>query len=639
MESNLLRNLIDDEHRIVINDMGTAPVIAAMTEVLGIPQTINKFFGSTDPRIKVDCGTAVKALLINILYGRNPLVHVAESFAHLDCEVLFGKGIQVSDLSDDCLGKALEELGSNDIRKPYSQICMYSLKLHNCVAEAIHVDTTNVSVHGEYDTAPVEHFEITYGDPKSKRKDLKQLNIGMFVQQNGFPVGGNALSGNKSDAIWFRDALGEINQMFSGDLYTMPVCIFDAAGSNDDMFNKANDLVMPTIIRMSDRFSAAGEHIVKAWEEDRWSIVDKKGKVLEKPSSSSFYKLQSFDYSINDHNWRLVVAYSSELEKEKKATAERNHPKNKEKLEKSASKLSKIPFDTAEEAMAAGDMFIKEHIGLRTPFKYETSIEKKEISKYKKRGKPNKTSEKATTVEYFIKIVIGERDDNLYFEWLKQESCFVLVSNIPKDRYTAEEIFVEYKEQWVIEDKFKFLKQPVILGPIWLQKPERIKGLIFVLLLSVLVSMYICYRCMVTLQGNTNTSQDNKKSLENTHGAKTTDNLLAGKVCIQNKTEAEIPDSLTDCSASIRPSNGSQKLLTSDGRLVDRPTYKVIKKLLDPIKTIIKIDSRGNEIRKLAYETEMRRLDLVIKIGFDPIIYLEKFTPSMDLWKYNWQKC
>ena len=85
----------------------------------------------------------------------------------------------------------------------------------------------------------------------------------------------------------------------------------------------------------------------------------------------------------------------------------------------------------------------------------------------------------------------------------------------------------------------------------------------------------------------------------------------------------------------MKPTGRKQQLLISDGRLVDRPTYKVIKKVLDPIKTVIKRDSYGNKIRKFAYGTEMTRLDLVVKIGFDPIIYLEKFTLKMDLWEYT----
>ena len=50
-------------------------------------------------------------------------------------------------------------------------------------------------------------FDVTFGDPKSKRKDLNQTNIGLFVQQDGLPIGGTGLAGNTSDVIWFREAM------------------------------------------------------------------------------------------------------------------------------------------------------------------------------------------------------------------------------------------------------------------------------------------------------------------------------------------------------------------------------------------------------------------------------------------------
>lgn len=628
--TNYSSNMIDDTFEI-INDMGTAPIVGAMVEVLRIPEAVNRLLGQSDPRTIVDTGTAIKALIVNVLYGRTPLVHVEESFKHLDCEVLFGKGLKASDLNDDCLGKALEVVGNIDTRKLYSEICMHALELHNVLVEEIHVDTTNISVYGEYSSSQAKDFEITYGDPKSKRKEFKQLNIGLFVQQNGFPIGGNALSGNKSDVTWFREALEELNGIFSGDIYTMPICIFDAAGSNEEMFRKANNLSVPTIIRLSDRFNITGEHIGKAWEDGQWEIVNKKGKILEIEPKGDVYKLRSFDTSFDGVKWRLIVVYSSELKKLKESTANRNYPKQKEKLNKIVKKLSNKEFDTFDEANKEGNSFIEKNIKPSAPFKYEISVEERVTEKYAKRGKPNGSSEKTITVKYHVNLVIGERDEALYEEWLKQESCFVLVSNVPEERCNGEELFREYKEQWVVEDKFRFLKQPVVLGPIWLQKPERIKGLVFVLLLAVLVNMYICFRCTISLQGkSSDASKDKEPECQDDKITKKETNLNDNrKISVNGNVDAQPILNVF----SIPTYN--QKILTTDRRSIDKPTYKIIKKLLDPMKTLIKLDSSGNQVRKFAYRTEGRMLDLVMKIGFNPIIYLEQFSQHMDLWSYN----
>ena len=623
---NSYSNLIDDNFKIIINDMGTAPVVGAMIEVLRIPEAVNKLVGEPDPRTKVDTGTAIKALIINLLYGRDPLVHVEESFKHLDCEVLFGEGLKASDLNDDCLGKSLEVLGNQDIRQLYSKICMYAMELHSVLAKEIHVDTTNISVYGEYNSPQGKDFEVTYGDPKSKRKEFKQLNIGLFVQQDGFPVGGNALSGNKSDVIWFREALEELNEIFAGDIETMPICIFDAAGSNEEMFKKANVHSVPTIIRLSDRFNITEEHIDKAWEDGRWELVNKKGELLEIEPKKDFYKLRIFETSFDRFDWRLIVVYSSELEKLKESTAKRNYPKKKEKLDDMAKKLSKIKFETVDKANEAGRIFIEKNIKKSSPFKYEISVEESVTEKYSKRGKPSEKSEKTVCVKYLLKLNIGERDEELYAEWIKQESCFVLVSNVPQKRCSDKEIFREYKEQWVVEDKFRFLKQPVVLGPIWLQKQSRIKGLVFVLLLAVLVNMYICFRCAVALKGTLPDAYGNKSF-------KNKDNEIIVK---EHNVDVEDENThvQTILNQSLKPIY-NQKILTTDGRSVEKPTYKVIKRLLEPLKTIFGLDKTGNQVRKFAYRTEGRTLDLILKIGFDPIIYLEKFSPHMDLWRYN----
>lgn len=142
--------------------------------------------------------------------------------------------------------------------------------------------------------------------------------------------------------------------------------------------------------------------------------------------------------------------------------------------------LSEIKFVSLEDAEAAGHLFAAKNFTLSKPFKWEMKIETIVKEKYLRKGKPTETSEKITIIEYHVNINVLVVDNDIYEKWLRQESCFVLVTNVPKERLTDEAVLREYKEQWVVEDKFKLLKKPVVLGPIWLQKKERINGLIFV---------------------------------------------------------------------------------------------------------------------------------------------------------------
>ena len=159
---------IDDEHKIQIKDMGITPVVAAMIDVLMIPAILDRHFGSLDPRKKIDVGLASKALIIDILRGRSPLLRVMNGFQSLDCGVLLGEGLVPADINDDCLGDALEVLGKNDCRALYSEICLRALKLHGCSLETAHIDTTNFTVYGEYGEDNPKDFEITYTKPKKQ---------------------------------------------------------------------------------------------------------------------------------------------------------------------------------------------------------------------------------------------------------------------------------------------------------------------------------------------------------------------------------------------------------------------------------------------------------------------------------------
>jgi len=585
-----------------VNSLGMKPVIAAMCDVLLIPEFIDQFIGQLDPRVKITIGVLIKAMIINILIGRTPLVHVENTFSKFECEILLGQGINPRDLNDDRLGDALEKLGGLDYHKLYSNICMRAIEIHNVKTKAIHVDTTNFSLEGSYVNPAVGVFDVMFGDPKSKRKDLKQANIGLFVQQDGLPIGGDGLAGNTSDVTWFRDAMEQLSKTFNGDLNTRPIGIYDAAGSNIEMFDKAVLLEMPSIIRLSDRFKITVEHINKAWDQDNWVEVGTCVSNSELKKNASIYKITSFDVPLGISDWRLIVVYSSELEKLKIANAKRNIPKNKVKIEKLCVKLSKTKFISQKDAEAAGQLFAKKNFTLKTPFKWEMRTEKIVKDKYLKKGKPTDKSEKVTTIEYNVYIQVLDVDNAMYEQWIREESCFVLVTNVPKERLTDVEVLREYKDQWVVEEKFKFLKSPVVLGPVWLQKKERINGLIFVLLLSVLTSMYICYRI--------------DSSLKNDEAA-----------------IKEEPPTIPQKDTLKKNSQVGKRILTSDGRLVERPTFKTISGVLCSLKVTGAYENK-KLVHKFQYGTQLRLLKIVELIGFNPSIYIKSFSTRMDIWGF-----
>ena len=291
MTINNLQDLIAKQAEFIF-DIKTAPIIGAMIESLAIPEIIDQYVGPVHPNAKLSTGILVKGLIVNILYGRTPLVHVENSFKILDCEVVFGKDVFASDFNDDRLGDALDAMSEINCSKAFSEVCQRGLTIHGALVKYAHTDSTAVAVEGEYKSLPLEDgFDITFGHPKNKRVDLKQVMVGATVQQNGLPIGGKGLAGNTSDAVYFRDAMDEMANFLECNLSTGPIHIVDAAGGNEEMFDKLCDNKMPAIIRLPETFKDNKVCTELAWEQNRWVDI---GSVASDPDKATQYRVTVF---------------------------------------------------------------------------------------------------------------------------------------------------------------------------------------------------------------------------------------------------------------------------------------------------------------------------------------------------------
>lgn len=614
LTQEMFKHLIDQSDDTIF-EMGLYPICAGICRALAIPRIIDREVGPLDPRCKLSIGQIVLAFIINILHGRKPLSHMAASFAKVDCGVLFGEGITHEDFTEDRLGTALDLISELDHRKIASEISLRALEIHGVPTHSSHIDTTNVSLFGDFDGHQEEDFEITYGNAKDGSKNKKLVSFGGAVQQDGLPIFGEGLSGNKSDVIWFRTAMDEMAGYFRGDLMDNPILVYDAAASNEDMFDKAGDEEMPCITRLSANFNAVEDHINLAWADDEWQEVG----VLANESNdkSASYRIRSYDVKLGEYDWRLLVVHSSALQSTKEATAERKLLEAKAELAKAAKNLSKKSHETPEEALEAAEEFLEKRRGYKRLIDCQIGVDTQTTSKYAKPGRPAKGAKKITTTTYHATCTVGEVNEEAYEHWLQHESSFVLVSNVPKKRCSDEEILYEYNEQWQIENSFRFLKQPVVLGPIWLQHSWRIKSLMFLLWLSVLVAAYIRHRMIESLE---NPDAIDPESIEN----------------IDEPPSEEKVDSKehTDEDSIQTPSSPSPiRIQTRDGRLVECPTYKVIFELFEDVKIRRYIED-GIVKRKFLHQTRQKLFVLTVYMGFHPAIYLEPFSPAHDLWKY-----
>lgn len=107
------------------------------------------------------------------------------------------------------------------------------------------------------------------------------------------------------------------------------------------------------------------------------------------------------------------------------------------------------------------------------------------VAKRATRSRPRAdASSPATTTVYRVQARVGARDADRIQEEQARRSAFVLLTTLPADRYDARQRLEEYKGQTVIEQRFHFLKDPAFVDALFVQKPERVEALGYVLLLA-----------------------------------------------------------------------------------------------------------------------------------------------------------
>ena len=67
------------------------------------------------------------------------------------------------------------------------------------------------------------------------------------------------------------------------------------------------------------------------------------------------------------------------------------------------------------------------------------------------------------------------------------EGAYLLKTNMTKKDFPASEVLREYKEQIHVERRIRDLKGPLAVAPMFLEKPERMGGLLQILMWSLMV--------------------------------------------------------------------------------------------------------------------------------------------------------
>ena len=151
-----------------------------------------------DQRAELSVGECLKLMIVNAMgFAARPLYLEAKDFSQRPLEHLPGRNISAKKITDDRLGRALDSLYEARCDRLFSTDACAVFQQFHVNSTFRHVNTTSISVHGQYKTGT---GLIEYGYSKDGQPGLKQFMLSLTSSRDGdVPVLSQALAGNTSD--------------------------------------------------------------------------------------------------------------------------------------------------------------------------------------------------------------------------------------------------------------------------------------------------------------------------------------------------------------------------------------------------------------------------------------------------------
>ena len=449
-------------------------IVAGVIDEMELVEEVNKKVGLR-AKEAVSPGQVMKAMILNGLgFLSAPLYLFENFFVGKATEHLIGEGVIAEQLNDDRIGRALDkyyEVGTTNL---FTAIALKAAQKFQVEKESVHLDSSSISVEGEYKSKEEENQEIeeemkaikiVHGYSRDKRPDLKQFIIDMVVSGDGdVPLYLKIDDGNADDKSVFVERLKEFKKQWTFE----GICVADSALYTAE--NIGAMAGMKWITRVPLSIKEAQNKIVEI-EEEEWEQSQIKGYRIATKSS---------EYANIKQRWLVV-----ESEARKKAALKKISEQVEKQLENAKASLRKL-LKQEYACIADAEIGIKM---LSDSWKYHEIKEIKctEKASKKSQSKTEKGNQEKTIV-YQVTGEIEPRKSVIEAEKIKA-GRFILATNIlDKKEVSNEKLLAEYKAQQSNERGFRFLKDPLFFtASVFVKKPERVEAIAMIMGLCLLV--------------------------------------------------------------------------------------------------------------------------------------------------------
>ncbi|UCH26332.1 MAG: IS1634 family transposase [Trueperaceae bacterium] len=462
-------------------------IVASMCDELGIGELIDQVIPQDFEQRQVSTGQAVKAMILNGLgFANRRLYLTPHFFLNKPVERLLGEGIKPEHLTDDALGKTLDELHTFGVTELFTLIGQQAVTRLGLSPKVGHLDASSFHTDGKINSneEPNEGVvHVTRGYSRDHRGDLNQVVLELICENRArLPILMRPLSGNQSDKTSFQEVV------------TRHVHHLQAAGV-EVLVTDSSGYTRGTL--------QALENTQVAWVMSVPATLSDAKKLLEGLEANDFSPLsEGYDAVRVETNYagikqRWLVIRSQAGKERAKSSASRQLLKQSEKERKRFEKLCRQEFSCEADAKEALSRFERSSRVLKV-----LQQQVLEMRHYQQPGRPAKDA-KPARLSYQVQGVLVA-STTLLEERIERASRFILAtSDTTGEILTDFEVLAAYKDQSNVERGFRFLKDPMFLAStLYLKKAERIMALLMVMTLCLLVYAALEHRIRNTLAQN-----------------------------------------------------------------------------------------------------------------------------------------
>ena len=445
--------------------LAALPVVAAFGRRLDVAGTIDRLCPVRDVAIATH-GQVIETLIANRLSSPAPLVHVEDWARAFAVPEVYG--IDADTLNDDRIGRALDAIAPH-LDEIVGSIGARAITEFGIDVSRLHWDMTSISLIGDYDSPDAGFITPSYGKPKDRRVDRKQVQTGLAVTgDGGIPVFHRAYDGKAGEVnqvVAAMEALktmaGEQKFLLVGDSKLVSYTNLSAIAAAEVTFvaPAAKSHVSADVLAACDKARAVAVAYVPERHTARTTpgdpptyLVYEDTMVIAGPRKAD---------PVLDV--RRVFVWSS-------GNAQAAVTNRARKCDRATIELDKI-------TAGLGGRYYKTEAQVRA--KVEAISRDRRIGDYLRFETGASPDNKPTFAWHFDSATIDAE--------ARTDGWYALLTNLAIADADTTEILVRYKGQEVVERRYGDFKGPLAVAPMMLKSNRRIQALITVICLALLV--------------------------------------------------------------------------------------------------------------------------------------------------------